>query len=406
MVKHNTISLSKEVLEEIEQTAKKELQSNREILKDVNQVNGQQILMFLNRVREMVQNYLIEFNEARKALDSSERVKKMREANRTLGLSTASEDQKRDAQHTMTAMYNQIKSDDKEKTALVNYMKTLYKGQHIILLIREELLGSIIEDVFTIKSDSSGVARVNKKEVAYEVVFSLYGSSGNNLVNLAYHLQETKKNIDNIIANQNKNTNNSSKMIQTIFNALMSEKVKGYYLYSERKFNRQSYKSIFNSKDAEIMNLLLQSYKTKHTEQFYTNLLSKKQQGEFIEYHSKNGEKSFVLKNPSWYAVLRSQLGSSGHNQTWYAGGDIGNIQDKYFSSVAQSANFLRETSIQKVFEKLIQALANTSKMALKKDLLEIFVDDKVYDDLSKVAVKESTTRLNKLFNKSFSLNK
>ena len=406
MVKHNTISLSKEVLEEIEQAAKKELQSNREVLKDVNQVNGQQILMFLNRVREMVQNYLIEFNAARKALDSSERVKKMREANRTLGLSTANEDQKRDAQHTMTAMYNQVRSDDKEKTALVNYMKTLYKGQHIILLIREELLGSIIEDVFTIKSDSSGVARVNKKEVAYEVVFSLYGSSGNNLVNLAYHLQETKKNIDNIIANQNKNTNNSSKMIQTIFNALMSEKVKGYYLYSERKFNRQSYKSIFNSKDAEIMNLLLQSYKTKHTEQFYTNLLSKKQQGEFIEYHSKNGEKSFVLKDPSWYAVLRSQLGSSGHNQTWYAGGDIGNIQDKYFSSVAQSANFLRETSIQKVFEKLIQALANTSKMALKKDLLEIFVDDKVYDDLSKVAVKESTTRLNKLFNKSFSLNK
>ena len=406
MVKHNTISLSKEVLEEIEQAAKKELQSNREVLKDVNQVNGQQILMFLNRVREMVQNYLIEFNAARKALDSSERVKKMREANRTLGLSTANEDQKRDAQHTMTTMYNQIKSDDKEQTALVNYMKTLYKGQHIILLIREELLGSIIEDVFTIKSDSSGVARVNKKEVAYEVVFSLYGSSGNNLVNLAYHLQETKKNIDNIIANQNKNTNNSSKMIQTIFNALMSEKVKGYYLYSERKFNRQSYKSIFNSKDAEIMNLLLQSYKTKHTEQFYTNLLSKKQQGEFIEYHSKNGEKSFVLKDPSWYAVLRSQLGSSGHNQTWYAGGDIGNIQDKYFSSVAQSANFLRETSIQKVFEKLIQALANTSKMALKKDLLEIFVDDKVYDDLSKVAVKESTTRLNKLFNKSFSLNK
>jgi hypothetical protein len=46
-------------------------------------------------------------------------------------------------------------------------------------------------------------------------------------------------------------------------------------------------------------------------------------------------------------------LGSSGHNQTWYAGGDIGNIQDKYFSSVTQSANFLRETSVQSVFEKL-----------------------------------------------------
>jgi hypothetical protein len=34
--------------------------------------------------------------------------------------------------------------------------------------------------------------------------------------------------------------------------------------------------------------------------------LSKKQQGEIIEYHSKNEEKSFVLKDPSWYAVLRS----------------------------------------------------------------------------------------------------
>jgi hypothetical protein len=50
--------------------------------------------------------------------------------------------------------------------------------------------------------------------------------------------------------------------------------------------------------------------------------------------------------------------------------------------------------------------LANTSKVALKKDLLEIFVDDKVYDDLSKAAVKESAARLNKLFNKSFSLNR
>ena len=92
--------------------------------------------------------------------------------------------------------------------------------------------------------------------------------------------------------------------------------------------------------------------------------------------------------------------GRGGYRSTSLQLGDVGLVQDKYFTNRSNQVNFARQTFIKKRFEDLRESLATMNKESIKQSFLKIFTEeeDRVDESISQMANKEAKEMIEFLF--------
>lgn len=320
------------------------------------------IFGFLRATQQVVNDYIQEYDKAWSLFNSSFQLEKTRKAQMAKLSADASVYDKQN-------VYVNLKSNQGVQSKGERFLRTLEKGYIILEYIRNTLLPDHqIQTEFTIKDRSGSVYRVNKHNVPYKLVLSTYGASGKNFVSLAYSFNVTKANMDalrNALGEELKQIDTTS-----IYQRIMS--VKPEYLQRKAELTGKTYYPSFDSKDAEIFNLLSQMAQ---------------RQGETFNVDA--------VLTVSYYEQLRRDMGGSGGGggpkTTAFQVGDVGLIQDKMISASTNAVNFARQTLIRKSFLELQKALATLTEGAvdtleIKKGLLSLFTanGDIINDDITR----------------------
>lgn len=320
------------------------------------------IFGFLRATQQVVNDYIQEYDKAWSLFNSSFQLEKTRKAEMAKLSANASVYDKQN-------VYVNLKSNQGVQSKGERFLRTLEKGYIILEYIRNTLLPDHqIQTEFTIKDRSGSVYRVNKHNVPYKLVLSTYGASGKNFVSLAYSFNVTKANMDalrNALGEELKQIDTTS-----IYQRIMS--VKPEYLQRKAELTGKTYYPSFDSKDAEIFNLLSQMAQ---------------RQGETFNVDT--------VLTVSYYEQLRRDMGGSGGSggpkTTAFQVGDVGLIQDKMISASTNAVNFARQTLIRKSFLELQKALATLTEGAvdtleIKKGLLSLFTanGDIINDDITR----------------------
>lgn len=277
-------------------------------------------------------------------------------------------------------------------TAVENFIRVLEEGFLILEHIRYQLTTQKVETEFTLVSSSNinpKIYRVPKSHVEYELVLSTYGASGENFVSLAYSVPVTKainaieedleKRKQAILIRQNEdNRNDIYAKIMKVKPKYLEWKAEQYKIKNPDK-PPPTYYPRFDSKDAEIFNLLYQ--KNYDLSRFYSTT----------------------------YADLRASMGGAGGNggpkTTALQGGDVGLIQDKLIKAGTDQVNFARQTLVLKHFKELYEVLVTLKQRrntkAVKEKMLDLFTatnKDAISDSISKAYNKTAQDAINNLF--------
>lgn len=350
-------------------------------------LNKDNLIPFLKDFSNTVDNYITEYQRVWTEFQSSFKVDEIQKA-----VKAASGEYNKASAHRLL---------DKSKGSEViakRFLRTLEKGFLILEHMRTLLTQQKVVTEFTLQTSGKNakIYRVPKSAVKYQLVFSTYGASGNNFVSLAY-----STNVSSIIQKLHDSLikKSKSKKVQqfkevtgtSIYNWIMDDKIKNPYLeYKADKYKKEHpdkpvpvYKKRFDSKDAEIFNLLNQHM----------------------------NEKPFDLEELSWevYRDLRASMGgrggSGGPKTTAFQGGDVGLIQDKLIQSGVNQVNYARQTLIFESFEKMSNALHDMIKtedvLSIKMKLLDLFTATKeaaISDKFSKAYNDAAQEAINNLF--------
>lgn len=323
------------------------------------EISSQNLNEFLNQLNIVVKNFLNEYEIAWSSFNSSFNLEN------SINMSS---------QKKSTAYYNLRKQQGSIGTA-ENFIRVLEKGNLLLEHIRKMITTQIIETNFTVKGSANEVYMVDKKSVPYSLVLSTYGSSGNNFVSLAYSI-DVKGLIDDLRA---QNTDKGQKLLISdtdIYTRIMQ--VKDQYLDDYRAKNPgRKYISYFDSKDAEIFDLL--SQRLERQEISVLNL---------------------ALTKATYYKMRKSMGGGGGYRTSSTQLGDVGLKQDKLISLQQQQVNFARQTLIYNRFQQLSQSLNSNDKQQIKNTFLMLFTEkqQRVSDSVSKMSNKEARQIINNLF--------
>lgn len=283
-------------------------------------------------------------------------------------VSQAVQEEKKNAYYDWTKQ----KKVDKNNKTVINFIKTLYEGEYLLNVIRQDLTNQTIDTNFYFTSNNS-VKRVAKKETKYSVVLSTYGASANNYVSLAYQMNSKIRKQNEIIADEITTFSEN----KTFFADLDSAKTKYVdYLNSDEYDKRDKdtiYTKRWDSKDMEIIELYLQTRNNR-----YSN-------GNALEEYKKDR--------------LRFG-GGGGHKTTMLQAGDIADVQVKLFGK-NREVNFARQTLVIDTCKKLYKAFNDTSPVAnenLRQQLLKTFTKDGEEEDFTSDVMKIAKENINNLF--------
>lgn len=268
------------------------------------------------------------------------------------------------------------KSYQNEKKATLEFIQTLEMGKYLLHKTRTLLTGNAIQTKITVQT-SDGVYLVDQDSIKDYItpVLSTYGGSTiNNPFSLAYS-------IDVALLQEQKILNESNKISQTnIFAEIW--KVKVPYLVQFKGWSETYAKrrQVFNSKDAEIYDLMSQ-----------------------LESQSPNSMQGWL--NVSRYASLRANMGGGGGYRTsQLKSGDVGLIQDKFITEKRNNVNIIRQQMIKEKLEQLLKivTIPLSQSTAIKEELKKMFTENagniNNLDTITQITNREAQKFIDSLF--------
>ena len=252
-----------------------------------------------------------------------------------------------------------------ERKATQDFISVLMEGHELLSYIRMQMTGQSLNTVFTVQSegkmytiDSSLIPEL------YKVVLSTYGGTSGSPFSLAYQLDS--KILSEIIEMRKEGVQEISST--DIYNQIMA--IKTPYLQEKSKLTGKKYRPVFNSKDAEIYDLMIQS-----------------------------GFQSEWL-TLSRYANLRASMGGGGgYRSSSLKLGDVGLQQDKYFSNANNMVNFGRYSLIRNNLLTLSQSLT-TNPSTNAQTIINMFTEKRgrITDAVSYITNQAAREHIQSLF--------
>ena len=325
------------------------------------------VIQVLQALSIDIKQYLEEYNEAFLNFQKVNRL-----VNIIRSLPTSSRQDQQDSGKTKIAI--EAKRYQNKKKATQNFIQVLKKGRYLLNYFRMLLTKNSIETYITIKTDS-GVYRIAQDKIEDYItpLLSTYGgSTKNNPFSLAYEIDVKMLEQNQILSKENAISNTD------IFKEIWNIKVpylKEYKSWSERKAAQSR---VFNSKDAEIYDLMNQ---LKNQSKLPSNWLT-------------------VQK----YAELRATMGGGGGYRTSQLKlGDVGLIQDKFVTNKINSVNIIRQQMIEKRLSELLEILNSKDYNFIRKELKRIFTENgekstNSLDDISRIVNEQAQQVIDEIF--------
>lgn len=334
----------------------------KESFGEISEINSNNILLFLQQLKIVIDNYLIEYDKNWARFELSFHIK-----NRILS--------KSDGEKTSSA-YIKLKNQQGDELIAKDFIRTLEKGNILLEYIRQVLTNQIITTNFTIKGSENEIYFSEKSNIPYTLVLSTYGSSGNNFFSLAYNID-----VNNAIKSLQENIEQEQYKVTgtDVYSRIMQ--VKDGYLEVLKKKNPKKAKSYvprYDSTDAEIFNLMNQRLKN----------------GDLNELNK-------ALTVAAYTRMRREMGGRGGYRTSQTQLGDVGLIQDKMISQRINQVNFARQTLIRNRFSDLEKALSSMNNREIKNTFLKLFTEkqSRINDNISKMANREAVKNIKELFN-------
>ena len=267
-----------------------------------------------------------------------------------------------------------VKAYQNKKQATLEFIQILEMGKYLLSKFRTLITGNSIQTKITIKT-SNGVYLVDQHDIGDYItpILSTYGgSTQGNPFSLAYQIDIQLLQQKGILNETNKisNTNIYQEIWKQKMPYLMD--IKGW---PEKKAKKSL---VFNSKDAEIYDLMTQM--------------------EFIKPGSTRGWLSV-----SKYEQLRASMGGGGGYRTsQLKSGDVGLIQDKMVTERQQSVNIIRQQMIKENLERLliITRLPMSNPSLIKESLKKLFTENElnISDEITRQTNQEAQKIIDSLF--------
>ena len=247
-------------------------------------------------------------------------------------------------------------------------------GKYFLSRFRTLLTGNSIQTKITVKT-SDGVYVVDEfdiKDCITPILSTFGGLTKNNPFSLAYH-------IDVQLLKEKGLLNRNNEISGTIiYQEIWKQKIP--YLVQYKGWTEEYAKSrlAFNSKDAEIYDLMIQ-----------------------MEKNAPSSTRGWL--NVNRYAELRLSMGGSGGYRTsQLKAGDVGLIQDKMVSEKQENVNIIRQQMIKENLEELlaIVKMPMSNSILIKEKLKKIFTEKEsnIDNDITKLVNKEAQQAIEKLF--------
>ena len=313
---------------------------------------------FLQRLTPIISNYLKEYKTNWQLFENS--------FNLVNTINARTKDS------NLTSTYMRLRNQRGSEVAAQNFIRTLEKGNLLLNYIRQVLTTQSIDTNFTIKGENGEIYYTEKHNVRYNLVLSTFGSSGNNFVSLAYKVdvEQTIQDLKSSIEGKSANITQ-----EDIYMRIMTVKLE--YLKELEMRNKRKYPPRYDSKDAEIFDLMQQRLKNN----------------DIISLNK-------ALTKATYQKMRKAMGGRGGYRTSSTQLGDVGLIQDKLVSQKENQVNFARQTLIYNRFLQMEQALLSQDKIIIKNTFLKIFTEQqsRVGDNISKAANREAVKHIKELF--------
>lgn len=319
-------------------------------------------MLFLQQLRMVTETYLKEYDINWMRFEQSFNLKNRIETKM--------------AEENLQSAYMRLRNQQGSDLIAKDFIRTLEKGNILLEYIRQLLTGQTITTTFTIKGSEEEIYMADKSEVSYRLVLSTYGASGNNFVSLAYDV-DVNKAIQALTKGLTEDERRQ-KMITSSDIYRRIDVVKQQYLDElNAKYPDKKYKPIFDSKDAEIFDLLSQRLASQDISSLNSALTK------------------------STYIKMRKAMGGRGGYRTSSTQlGDVGLIQDKLITQKTNQVNFARQTLIRGRFADLNKSLAAMNQSEIKNTFLRLFTEkqSRVGDNVSRMTNREAVKMIRKVF--------
>lgn len=266
------------------------------------------------------------------------------------------------------------KNYQNKKQATLDFIQVLNQGKQLLSKVRSLLTGNTITTNITIKT-SEGVYVVDQKMIndyITPVLSTFGGSTRNNPFSLAYQ-------IDIQLLQEQGILNETNKISETnIYQEIWKQKLPYLTTVKNWEMSRAKGRLVFNSKDAEIYDLMSQ-----------------------MEAASPGSTSGWLTL--ARYAQLRASMGGGGGYRTsQLRSGDVGLIQDKMVTDKQDTVNIIRQQMIKENLEKLllITQLPASNPMAIKEALKRMFTENEsnISDEITRRTNKEAQKTIDSLF--------
>ena len=247
-------------------------------------------------------------------------------------------------------------------------------GKYLLSKFRSLITGNSIQTKITVKT-SDGVYLVDQRVIGDYItpILSTYGgSTQKNPFSLAYEIDVLMLQQMGILNEENKISNTD--IYQEIWKQKMPYlmQVKGW---PEKKARRSL---VFNSKDAEIYDLMTQ-----------------------MEMMKAGSTKGWLSVDR--YTQLRASMGGGGGYRTsQLKSGDVGLIQDKMVTERQQSVNIIRQQMIKENLEKLLLVvkMSPSDALLIKEELKKLFTENEsnINDEITRQTNREAQKIIESLF--------
>lgn len=374
------ISVEKKDLKKVEYNYRRNLKNQfkkvqESIEKDAAEIVNKELYFFKQITHTQVVKYIDKYDKAWNLLtekvynipESIENVKK--------SVQGSQEEQERQIKNAYSDWVKKVDVSGDEIEIVSKFILTLYEGEYLLADIRERLTKQKIEtNFYMLQDDGHSMKRIAKNKASYKVVLSTYGASGNNYLSLAYKMEGPMRQENNsraeALTEQIKN--------RAFFNHLSNVK-RSYvddYLNNPREnedFKGENYYKVrWDSKDAEIIELFLQTREDQYA------------------------DRAIALEK---YKKDRLRFGGGGgHKTTMLQKGDIENIQVKLFGKNNNTVNFARQTLVYKTCTELKNILGENNDKALLEYLKKTFTENKETDNISETFTNEAIKNIEQLF--------
>ena len=350
---------------------KKDLQPFMDFgIDEITKATQDNIYQILAIVKNDIENYLISYNKAFLQFQrQSGLVRKLR------SLPTSSKQNIPDGKN----IYIEEKRYLNERKATLEFIQVLEAGQYLLQRFRSLIVGNSIQTQITIRIKNE-VYTVDKKDIQdyiTPILSTFGGSTKDNPFSLAYQIDiDSIQTKDELFKNLTKIS--GTDIYKQIF------KMKVPYLVQKKGWdeNYARKKAVFNSKDAEIYDLMSQ-----------------------MEKQSPGSTKNWL--NIERYASLRASMGGGGGYRTnQLKSGDVGLIQDKFITSKQESVNIIRQQMIEEKLKKLLSivSLPSTKGQEIKNELKNMFTESEKninsLDIITKQTNKIAQEMIDQLFEK------